>query len=96
MNYFSLSDEALAELLILTVTANEYGTIYRNHLGEYHRIHGPAVILVHGGRRHWYHMGQRHRADGPAIEFSNGTKYWFLNDEQLTEEEWNGRVKSVR
>ena len=94
MNYFSLSDEALAELLILTVTANEYGTIYRNPLGQKHRVHGPAVIW-RCGRRYWYHMGQRHRADGPAIEFPNGAKYWFLNNEQLTEEEWSERVKSL-
>jgi hypothetical protein len=29
----------------------------------------------------------RHREDGPAIEYANGKRYWFLNGEQVTEEE---------
>ena len=30
-----------------------------------------------------------HREDGPAVEFTDGGKYWWLNDVELTEEEFN-------
>lgn len=33
--------------------------------------------------------GQLHRDDGPAVEYPNGTKEWWLNGEQLSEEEFN-------
>jgi hypothetical protein len=30
--------------------------------------------------------GVRHRTDGPAIEYANGSKYWYLNGTQLSED----------
>jgi hypothetical protein len=30
--------------------------------------------------------------EGPAIERTNGNKYWYLNGEDLTEEEFNERM----
>ena len=49
MNESNPSDAALAELLTLTVEVNQWGaTIYRNHLGQLHRIHGPAVEYTDG------------------------------------------------
>ena len=37
----------------------------------------------------WYNeRGQFHREDGPAIEDANGSKQWWLNDKQYTEEEY--------
>lgn len=41
-----MTDAALTELLTLTVEVNSNGTTYRNHLGQRHRILGPAVITV--------------------------------------------------
>ena len=32
--------------------------------------------------------GVYHCEDGPAIEWNNGTKWWYLNGERLTEEEF--------
>jgi hypothetical protein len=29
--------------------------------------------------------GKRHREDGPAVEWTNGSKEWYLNGEPLTE-----------
>lgn len=29
-----------------------------------------------------------HREDGPALEFGSGTKYWYLNGFNLTEQEF--------
>jgi len=28
-----------------------------------------------------------HREDGPAVEFADGTKYWYLNDKEVSEDE---------
>jgi uncharacterized protein YgiM (DUF1202 family) len=50
------------------------------------------VIVYTDGDKYWRLNGKRHREDGPAIERSNGTKLWFLNDEYLTEEEFNRRM----
>jgi hypothetical protein len=35
----------------------------------------------------WYLNGKLHRNNGPAIEFADGTKFWYLNDKQVTEAE---------
>ena len=34
-----------------------------------------------------YLNGKLHREDGPAMEWANGSKSWFLNDEEVTQEE---------
>ena len=52
-------------------------------------------IDVHG-TKHYYsdrEMNIHHRKDGPAIEYADGGKVWYLNDEHLTEEEFNTRMK---
>lgn len=36
-----------------------------------------------------YVNGQLHREDGPAIEYSNGSRLWYLHGHQLTEDEFN-------
>ena len=85
MNESNPSDDALAELLSLTVEVNQWGaTIYRNQQGRLHRVHGPAVIWA-GGSKSWYQNGLHHRTDGPAI-----------HSESFTEKEYNERVKSIR
>lgn len=43
----------------------------------------------------WQLNGNLHREDGPAIECVNGTKEWWLNDKQYTEEEFNCVTKKV-
>jgi len=30
----------------------------------------------------------RHREDGPAVKLANGTKAWYLNNTQYTEDEF--------
>ena len=96
MNEPNLSDAALAELLTLTVEVDGNGTIrrYFNHLGQKHRVHGPAVIHA-SGTCSWWMNGQRHREDGPALTWPDGDKYWYLNGRKLTEEEWNERIRSM-
>jgi hypothetical protein len=53
--------------------------------GKLHRDDGPAVELDE--HKEWYINGKRHREDGPAIEHWNGTKFWYLNDKELSAEE---------
>jgi len=38
--------------------------------------------------------GKYHRLEGPAIKWANGDKSWYLNDERLSEEEFNKRVNN--
>ena len=117
MNESNPSDEALAELLTLTVRVNMLGSIvYYDDMGKWHRVHGPAVIYSDGteewyrhGQRHreggpacisacgdesWYRHGLRHREDGPAIMWA-GVRQWHLNGRELTEEEFNERLRSM-
>ena len=95
MNESNPCDAALVELLSLTMEVNDNGaTIYRNQHGHCHRTHGPAVIWA-DGEKWWIQHGQKHRTHGPAIEYADGTKRWFLNDQVLTEEQFNERIKSM-
>ena len=63
---------------------------YQN--GQRHRTDGPAVERFDRYREWWQH-GQRHRTDGPAVVGSNGHKAWFINGEEMTEAEFNQKVK---
>jgi hypothetical protein len=35
------------------------------------------------GTKQWILNEKWHREDGPAIEYPNGNKYWFLNNEEV-------------
>ena len=37
-----------------------------------------------------------HCEEGPAIEYDSGTKFWYLNGEEVTEEEHKKRTSSVK
>ena len=60
--------------------------------GKLHREAGPAVERADGSKS-WFLNGERHREDGPACEWASGGKEWFLNGKELTEAEFNARVK---
>ena len=52
------SSDALAELLTLTLTVDQWGNRrYLNSHGQLHRQHGPAVEWADGTRR-WYLNGE--------------------------------------
>jgi hypothetical protein len=42
-----------------------------------------TVTVKNNGTIRWYKEGteELHREDGPAVEYTNGSKYWYLNDE---------------
>ena len=66
------------------------------HSGQRHRLDGPAVECTGGGGgKYWYQNGFLHREDGPAIIFEDGDKWWYINGKELTEAEFNQRVKNV-
>ena len=48
-------------------------------------------IDLHGSKFYYKdkEMTKLHRTDGPASEYSNGMKFWSINGESLTEEEFN-------
>ena len=52
------------------------------------------MIVDDYGDKYWYLNDNLHREDGPAIEFASGDKYWYLNGKELTEAEFNARIKS--
>lgn len=63
-----------------------------------HREGGPAVEWtkgVHAGAKIWWVDGLRHREDGPAIIYEDGSKYWCLNGECVSEEEFNRRTATA-
>ena len=64
--------------------------------GLRHRINGPAVENNVSGHKEWFVNDQLHRLDGPAIEYASGTKKWFINGDELTEEEFNGMITLKR
>ena len=48
-----------------------------------------TVNVYDDGDKHWCLNGKLHREDGPAIERADGSKSWYLNDEELSEAEFN-------
>ena len=40
----------------------------------------------------WYNeSSELHREDGPAIEWANGDKFYYINGEELTKQEFKAR-----
>jgi len=37
-----------------------------------------------------------HRTDGPAIEFKDGSKFWFINHRQYSEQEFNDYITNLK
>ena len=52
------------------------------------------VKVTDAGSKFWYLNDKRHREDGPACEYTNGDKSWYLNGEELTEEEFNNKTQT--
>ena len=63
---------------------------YQN--GLLHRTDGPA-IEYDDGDKFWYQNDKLHRTDGPAIVGSNGYMEWYINGAEMSEAEFNQRVK---
>ena len=74
-----MTEEELFELLSLECSVDIDGTLlYYNALGQWHRVHGPAVEYS-DGEHVWCINGKRHRIDGPAVERPDGYCAWWQN-----------------
>ena len=40
-----------------------------------------------------YKNGKLHCTTGPAVTYPDGTKLWFINDEEFIEDEWKTAIK---
>ncbi len=54
-----------------------------------------TVKVCDNGDRYWYLNGEIHREDGPAIEYADGSKRWWLNGINYTEEEFIKKTTKV-
>ena len=54
------------------------------------------VRVFVSGDTFWYLDDKLHRENGPAVERRNGNKYYYLNGEYLTEEEFNKAMNPVK
>ena len=44
----------------------------------------------------WFKSGKFHREDGPAIEYSNGSKWWCLNNTYYSEQEYRIAMRKIK
>jgi len=47
------------------------------------------------GTKAWYENGRLHRLNGPAYVTDTGTKEYWINGVELTEEEWKERIMKI-
>ncbi len=72
---------------------------YHNEKGLLHREDGPARVWTGGenkGDKAWFINGKYHRTDGPAIEWHDGSKEWYLNNINYSEQEWKQEVVKIK
>ena len=79
-------------MITYTVTVDEYKNKRWYLNNKLHREDGPAIENADGSK-YWFLNGKLHREDGPAAEWADGTKLWYLNDKELTEPEFNAKMK---
>ena len=86
------SEAEVYELLQLHFEVTISGTcVYRNHAGQLHRVHGPAIEW-NCGTKEWWQNDQRHREDGPAVEYKGGHREWWLNGNSYLESDYYAQL----
>ena len=78
----------ISRLFKVVIIENSIGdkSWFKNN--KLHNEDGPAFEYFLTKSKRWYINGKRHREDGPAIKVGK-MNYWFLNDEEFTEDEYN-------
>jgi hypothetical protein len=66
-----------------------YDSIYITSLQQNDAV--QILVLWVGAKEYWVN-GQRHRTDGPAVEFINGNIEYWINNQQLTWQEFRKYV----
>ncbi len=46
-----------------------------------------SLYIWDNGVKWWYLAGNCHRANGPSVVWTDGTLYWYWNDNRVTEYE---------
>ena len=89
-----MSEQAVFEALKYRTEVDRHGTRrYYNGAGVLHRNGGPAIEYFDGSKR-WYQNNRLHRTDGPAaVVDSNGHVEWYINGVEMSEADFNQRVK---
>ena len=54
-----------------------------------------GIVKFASGTMFWYFKGKLHRIDGPAVEWHDGTKDYFLNNEICSYQEWYTIVNNL-
>jgi hypothetical protein len=63
--------------MISIFSEDDQGMHWKNEVGEYHRLDGPALIT--SDHSIWYRNGFVHREGGPACIFVSGSESWVQN-----------------
>ena len=56
---------------------------------------GSNRLYIVKNIKYWYQNGELHRETGPAVEYANGSKWWYLSDTGMSEEEFNEIMKEI-
>jgi len=49
-----------------------------------HRVDGPALDRGPNGNKYWIQNNKFHRLDGPAAIYTDGEKFWRIDDMYIT------------
>ena len=44
----------------------------------------------------WFKIGKFHREDGPACEWYDGDKWWYLNGDYKSEQQWKIATRKIK
>lgn len=64
-------------------------TIVYCYHGRWHRHEYGPTLITPNGHYEWFFGGSRHNHNGPSSDNPSGYKQYFVNDEQITEQEYN-------
>ena len=87
-NYWYINGETVLKEEYLNKCKTEFldkVNATRNNMKEY-------KVKQYGDRIEWYLNDKLHREDGPAIEYANGDRWWCLNGQQYSEQEFLNKM----
>ena len=64
--------------------------------GLCHREDGLSALEWADGSKEWCKKGVLHREDGPAVEYVNGNKYWYLDGEHSSEQDYKIAMRKIK
>ena len=64
------------------------------HLKKLKKFNGEHINS--NGTQRWYKDGELHREDGPSIIYTDGSKLWYINGKELTEQQFTQWYREKR